>query len=491
MVGKCLAVLACGLLLFGCTPSSAFRVRIATDPETSIVAVEKSDGSTVQKERAAPAEVTLSFADSLAKYQVKANPTGGATENYKATVRTLTRADVEKLPGSGSTKELVLRLDEKPYIEMADYQATYDPKRGGWVAVKSRKRSYTLETEDNALLPDRVYAFKGWDGIRGAGISPDGSRIAFAGFKAKPPPTPDPKEAKQRKKDEPPPDPLETSVTPVASSEVRAVVLRSGAEQPISDPKRLTFDPSFSPDGEYVVYVGMYSRPGFTDIFRQFATRQGGRSTITTYARSEAALKPSEAMGEVLVFGLMLEDASVQDDASVIARKGLAGYDTNLGQGTQPAISPDGKRFAYISKGDLYVRDIDGSGILRLTFDADEITRRYREKLTNPMDQQRFEMYERDHLFSAYSHPTWTPDGRFVVFSSMRNADPEGRPNEDIFAIPTNGSGTLIALTTNPSADRLPMIAKDGLSVYFVSNRGKQWGLWRIDAPAEIRPASN
>ncbi|MFN0133265.1 MAG: hypothetical protein ACKVW3_12165 [Phycisphaerales bacterium] len=453
--------------------------------------MEKSDGNALSKERPAPTEATLSFADSLAKYQIKASPTGDATENHKATLVTLTRADVEKLPGSGSTKDLLIKLEEKPYVEMSDFQATYDPKRGGWVAVKSRKRAYTIETEDNSLLPDRVYTFKGFDGIRGAGISPGGDRIVFAGFKAKPASIPDPKAVKTRKKDEPPPDPLEAAVTPVATSEVRAVVLRSGAEQPISDPKRLTFDPSFSPDGENVVYVATYSRPGFTDIFRQFATRQGGRSTITTYSRSEATMRPTEAAGDALIFNLMLEDASILDDSSIIARKGLAGYDTNLGQGVQPAISPDGKRFACIIKGDLYVRDIEGSNILRLTTDAEDIARRYRERLSNPLDQQRFDQYERDHLYTPYANPTWTPDGRFVVFASMRGADPEGRPNEDIFAIPVDGSGTIIALTTNPSADRLPMIPRDGKSIYFVSNRGKQWGIWRIEAPAEIRPASN
>ena len=70
----------------------------------------------------------------------------------------------------------------------------------------------------------------------------------------------------------------------------------------------------------------------------------------------------------------------------------------------------------------------------------------------------------------------------------MRNRGPEGRPNADIMAIRADGSGREMVLTTNPSADEWPMASADGEWIYFVSNRGQQWAIWRIQTPPALRP---
>ncbi|MCX6050568.1 MAG: hypothetical protein NT075_36210 [Chloroflexi bacterium] len=70
--------------------------------------------------------------------------------------------------------------------------------------------------------------------------------------------------------------------------------------------------------------------------------------------------------------------------------------------------------------------------------------------------------------------PTWSPDGRFVVFmSNGRDGNPE------IYRVEVS-TGQVVRLTDNPAIDGLPTISPDGQSVAFVSNRDGAWKLWTV-----------
>ena len=64
-----------------------------------------------------------------------------------------------------------------------------------------------------------------------------------------------------------------------------------------------------------------------------------------------------------------------------------------------PAWSPDGKRIAFDSQrsgnGDIYVMDVDGSNIVRLTSDSD-----------------------------VEEWPAWSPDGRSIVYQRKTTTTP-------------------------------------------------------------------
>ena len=68
--------------------------------------------------------------------------------------------------------------------------------------------------------------------------------------------------------------------------------------------------------------------------------------------------------------------------------------------------------------------------------------------------------------------PTWSADGRFVVFMSS------GRDgNYEIYRVEAS-SGQILRLTDNPGIDGLPTVSPDGEWVAFVSNRDGAWKLW-------------
>ena len=69
--------------------------------------------------------------------------------------------------------------------------------------------------------------------------------------------------------------------------------------------------------------------------------------------------------------------------------------------------------------------------------------------------------------------PKISPDGKRIAFDSR----PEGQP--EIFAINVDGSG-LTRVTSDPAEDVVPAWSADGRWIYFGSNRGGNWQIWKV-----------
>ena len=72
------------------------------------------------------------------------------------------------------------------------------------------------------------------------------------------------------------------------------------------------------------------------------------------------------------------------------------------------------------------------------------------------------------------NRPTWSPDGRYVVFTS------DGRDgNFDLYRVDVS-SGQVVPLTVDPAIDTLPTVSPDGRWVGYASTRGGNWQLWAV-----------
>jgi tricorn protease len=100
---------------------------------------------------------------------------------------------------------------------------------------------------------------------------------------------------------------------------------------------------------------------------------------------------------------------------------------------TQPAVSQ--KNIAFIYANDLWISDLDGQNIKRLTVDS-----------------------------GIESNPVFSPDGKLIAFSAQYDA------NTDVYVIPVEG-GVPIRLTYHPNADIVMSFTPDGKEILFTSTQ--------------------
>ena len=171
-------------------------------------------------------------------------------------------------------------------------------------------------------------------------------------------------------------------------------------------------------------------------------------------------------------------------------------------------LSPDGRKIVFTSlKGgdlDIYVMNVDGTHIVQLTRqlgydggpwwspDGKQIVYRAYHPLTNAdvasykellaqrlvrpnkmdlwiMNADGSEQRQITHLNAASFGPSWTPDGKKIIFSSNHHTDPK-LGNFDLFVINPDGS-QLEQITTAPTFDGFPMFSANGRKLVWASNR--------------------
>jgi eukaryotic-like serine/threonine-protein kinase len=147
------------------------------------------------------------------------------------------------------------------------------------------------------------------------------------------------------------------------------------------------------------------------------------------------------------------------------------------------ALSPDGKSIVFVSQQggtpDLWRRQVAGGetfvsrdGRMLLFNNATTGTRNlWMMPLDRSSAPRQITMVEGDNVM----HSSLSPDGSLVAFASR------AKGNADIWTQNVDGSG-LRQLTNDGAADAWPVWSPDGRWIVYASLRNRQWETWRVQA---------
>lgn len=218
-------------------------------------------------------------------------------------------------------------------------------------------------------------------------------------------------------------------------------------------PRRLTFDQRFTSahawtrNGSEIVFASKRAVP--MSLWR---IRLSGGPPRPVAGNTEAAYNVVIARNaDKLLYSKYLSDSNIWETDLTTGRSRCVLNSTR--SETSPQYSPDGTRIVFRSDrtgtDEIWVADSTGDHAVPLT------------SFNGPLT----------------GTPRWSPDGQFVTFDSRPNGNP------DIYVVSANG-GPPRRVTSDPAEDVLPSWSRDGRWLYFASNRGARWQVWKIASNA-------
>ncbi len=203
-------------------------------------------------------------------------------------------------------------------------------------------------------------------------------------------------------------------------------------------------DPSWSPNGTSIVFVGWDGNPrGGSGIYTM---NPDGGDVKQIWNQGSASYLDWSLPGRYVALTSIVPGTS---NRRIIVYDGKEGQWHDIGPGEQASFSPDADRLVAKScvGGDcgLYVFNRDGSNKWRLTTGGDD------------------------------AMAAWSPNGDRIAYASQRDG------NWDIWVINVDGSGNT-RLTEDPGIDAMPAWLPDGSGIVFRSSRGGAWGIWVMNA---------
>ncbi len=237
---------------------------------------------------------------------------------------------------------------------------------------------------------------------------------------------------------------------------LRSVRTGGGGIAQVTSGQWFDVSPSYADNSNFILFASDRLRMRRTDIFRISSEKDAGIAVIRQTSEG-FNLEPSISSNGVISFTYKpTYRGGISGSKQVWTLGGENQYPTQLREGSLPSISPDGTQIAFIGPDhQLWKVPVSGQNPVQLT------------RTSSP---------------EGKSHPTWSPDGEYILFASDEGKDSRNISNYDIWMIREDGTNVR-QLTTNGSVDDFPVVSPDQKHIYFVSNRGFKEGIWRIPFP--------
>jgi Tol biopolymer transport system component len=247
-----------------------------------------------------------------------------------------------------------------------------------------------------------------------------------------------------------------------AQSSLYKQTIGSPAKTRITFGTRADLDPAFSSDGKSIIFSGNRTGPAPT-LWRINLTGGGGITKLSSTATEDYSpcIAPEN---KAIVYNCNPPGAD-EPQIWIMGYNGL--LPTQLREGLCPQVSPDGKRILFArmdkesKKWQLWTMSIDGS------------------EETQVSNNMAYDVCE----------GRWSPDGKKIIYASNEGVDSNGKKNFDIWVMDSDGTNKT-QLTTNGSHDDWPCWDREGKYIYFRSNRGGTWNLWRFEPVVSSEPSS-
>ena len=231
---------------------------------------------------------------------------------------------------------------------------------------------------------------------------------------------------------------------------------------------------TFSPDGEKICYTEY--RDGSTGIYMMDAQKGTTVQRISPAGSQDRG--PSMSKQGRIIFFDRYEGGDNSSLWSYDADKGLF---SNYSRGFTPCVNPINDNLIYCAR-NTYDDNTKVVKSKKMTFINNEKVRR--AEIWKLDIEKGSEELLLSNKSSSFSCPKVSPDGKWILLTGLNQSN-NGVWNTNLFVIRSDGTN-FTQLTYHPGNDMSGVWAPDGKSIYFVSQRGTEKGLynvWRMNFP--------
>lgn len=242
-----------------------------------------------------------------------------------------------------------------------------------------------------------------------------------------------------------------------------------GATLP-SDGRHFDAMPSFTPDGSEIVFTSDRAGGGLDIWSMKVAPGQAvrqlarGGEKAALWPMIDASPSPRLFYEEYLKPAVRPTEA--RSEIHMVPLQARPPINQRLSPGARPRASPRADAVVFTladpvtGKRDLYlISDREGAGFGGLPIN-----------LTNTPDVDECD-------------PAWSRTGGKIAYASDAGSDDIGRRNYDLYVLAPSDPQHPVRVTHNGSWDDSPALDPAGKNVYFRSNRGGRWGIWKARVP--------